>query len=55
MIFRLILEDYAIQTVGERLFGIMMFVWLSLCIAIILADTVQLWMTWRKLRLVGLS
>ncbi len=27
-----------------------MFFWLSLCIAIILADTAQLWVTWRKLR-----
>jgi hypothetical protein len=27
-----------------------MFFWLSVCIAIILADTVQLWITWRKLR-----
>jgi hypothetical protein len=50
IVFRLILEDHAVQTIGERLFGIMMFFWLSLCIAIILADTVQLWMTWRKLR-----
>ena len=50
IVFRLILEDHAVQTVGERLFGIMMFVWLSLCVAIILADTVQLWITWRKLR-----
>ncbi|MGB8064383.1 MAG: hypothetical protein WCF26_21015 [Candidatus Sulfotelmatobacter sp.] len=38
------------QTVGERPFGIMMFFWLSLYIAIILADTMQLWITWRKLR-----
>jgi hypothetical protein len=50
IVFRLILEDHAVQTIGERLFGIMMFFWLSLCIAIILADTVQLWITWRKLR-----
>ena len=49
-VFRLMLQDHAVQTVGERLFGIMMFFWLSLCIAIILADTVQLWITWRKLR-----
>lgn len=50
IVFRLILEDHAVQTIGERLFGIMMFFWLTLCIGIILADTVQLWMTWRKLR-----
>jgi hypothetical protein len=49
-VFRLMLQDHAVQTVGERLFGIMMFFWLSLCVAIILADTVQLWITWRKLR-----
>ncbi len=50
IVFRLILEDHAVQTIGERRFGIMMFFWLSLCVAIILADTVQLWITWRKLR-----
>jgi hypothetical protein len=49
-VFRLMLQDHAVQTVGERLFGIMMFFWLSLCVATILADTVQLWITWRKLR-----
>jgi hypothetical protein len=50
VVFGLVLQDYALQTIGERLFGTMMFVWLSLCIAIILADTMQLWITWRKLR-----
>ena len=54
IIFGLMLEDPtpypALRTFGERSFGIMMFCWLSLCIAIILADTVQLWITWRKLR-----
>lgn len=50
VVFGLVLQDYALQTIGERLFGTMMFLWLSLCIAIILADTMQLWITWRKLR-----
>ncbi|HLM82912.1 MAG TPA: hypothetical protein VK302_20105 [Terriglobales bacterium] len=50
IVFALVLEDHALQTTGERLFGVVMFYWLSLCIAIILADTVQLWTTWRKLR-----
>ncbi len=49
-VFWLMLEDSTLQTLGERAFGIMMFFWLCLCIAIILADTVQLWVTWRKLR-----
>jgi hypothetical protein len=51
VVFGLILKDHALRTIGERKFGIMMFYWLSLCIAIILADTVQLWTTWRRLRL----
>ena len=51
VVFGLILEDHALRTIGERKFGIMMFYWLSLCIAIILADMVQLWTTWRRLRL----
>jgi len=50
VIFGLILEDPTLRTIGELKFGTMMFYWLSLCIAIVLADTAQLWATWRKLR-----
>jgi hypothetical protein len=50
IVFALMLEDHTLRTIGERRFGIMMFYWLSLWIAIILADTAQLWVTWKKLR-----
>jgi len=49
-VFGLVLQNYTLRTLAERSFGTMMFFWLSLCIAIILADTAQLWVTWRKLR-----
>lgn len=51
LIFWPTLGSQWVRTIGgDRLFGIMMFYWLSLCIAIILADAVQLWSTWRGLR-----
>lgn len=49
-VFGLMLEDVALRTLGERRFGITMFCWLSVCIAMVLADTLQLWITWRELR-----
>ncbi len=49
-VFGLVLEGYTLRTIAERSFGTVMFIWLSLCIAIVLADTAQLWVTWRKLR-----
>jgi len=50
IVFRVVLRDHTLRTIGERRFGFNMFLWLSLCIAIILADTVQMWNTWRNLR-----
>ena len=50
IIFALVLQDYALRTLGEKQFGLVMFLWVSFCIAIILADTAQLWLTWRRLR-----
>ncbi len=50
IIFRLVLGDFTLRTLAERPFGNVIFVWLSLCMAIVLADTAQLWVTWRQLR-----
>jgi hypothetical protein len=47
--FVLSIESIALRTLGEKRFGILMFVWLALCVAIILADMFQLWITWRRL------
>jgi hypothetical protein len=44
-------EDVMIRTLGERSFGILMFVWVSFCLALILADTAQLVLTWTSLSL----
>ena len=50
LIFGLMLQGVALRTLGEKRFGLVMFVWLSFCMAIILADTAQLWLTWQGLR-----
>ncbi len=50
LIFGLMLQGVALRTLGEKRFGLVMFVWLSFCMAIILADTAQLWRTWQGLR-----
>jgi hypothetical protein len=50
VIFALMLKGHSLRTIGEREFGVLMFYWLSLCVAIILADTLQVWVTWRELR-----
>ena len=39
-----------IRGLGERKFGILMFFWLTLYMAIVLADAFQLWRLWGKLR-----
>ena len=44
------LQDGAVRTLGERRFGVFMFFWLCVCIAIILANTFQLARVWAKLR-----
>lgn len=47
--FTFSMESFALRTLGERAFGIYMFVWFALCVAVILADVFQLWITWRHL------
>jgi hypothetical protein len=39
-----------LRTLGERSFGIFIFIWLTVCVALILTDTAQAWLTWRRLR-----
>lgn len=49
IVFAFSMESFALRTLGERTFGVYMFVWFALCVAIILADMLQLWMTWKHL------
>jgi hypothetical protein len=39
-----------LRTLGERAFGVLIFVWVSLCIAVIIADGVEMWLAWSELR-----
>jgi len=39
-----------VRTLGERKFGILIFVSLSLCIAVIITDGIELWRAWSELR-----
>ncbi|MFL6303328.1 MAG: hypothetical protein ACJ72H_07285 [Candidatus Sulfotelmatobacter sp.] len=48
-VFAFSMESFALRTLGERTFGVYMFVWFALCVAMILADMLQLWMTWKHL------
>jgi hypothetical protein len=50
MICAVVLRGPWLRTFGEQTFGIFIFVWLTVCIALILADTAQAWSTWRRLR-----
>ena len=50
LVCMLVLQDFYLRTIGERTFGISIFFWLTLCIAIVVTDTVQCWMAWRRLR-----
>jgi hypothetical protein len=45
-----VLRDWGLRTLGERNFGVYMFVWLTVCIAVILADAAQCWLSWQRLR-----
>jgi hypothetical protein len=49
-LFRVTLEDFTVRTLGERPFGIMIFFGLTLCTAVVLTDTLQLWTVWKNLR-----
>jgi len=50
IVFTLMLDDYGLRTLGEKSFGVMMLFWVTVCIALVLADTVQLWIVWSNLR-----
>jgi hypothetical protein len=39
-----------LRTLSERLFGVFIFIWLTICISLMLADTAQAWSTWRRLQ-----
>lgn len=39
-----------LRTLGERAFGIFVFLWVILCVSLILSDAAQCWATWRRLR-----
>ena len=48
-IFLLALENTEVRTLGERAFGRMMFFWVVLYMGMVLGDSVQLWVTWKRL------
>ena len=50
LICGIVLQGVWLRTLGERSFGIFIFFWLMLSIALILADTAQCWSTWRNLQ-----
>jgi len=50
VVFRLSLHDWYIASLGEEPFGIIVFWWLVLVSALLLADTIQLLRTWQSLR-----
>lgn len=50
LFFSLALRNGALRTLGDRRFGWLMFFWLSLYMAMVLADMLQLVRTWARLR-----
>jgi len=46
---RVALHEFCVTTLGERAFGVTIFFWICLCIAVILADAIQFWRVWSKL------
>jgi hypothetical protein len=50
IICSIVLRGRSLRTLGERAFGTYMFVWLTICISVILADAAQCWLTWQRLR-----
>jgi len=44
------LEGPSVRTLGERAFGVLIFVWISLSTAVIIADGIELWRAWSELR-----
>jgi hypothetical protein len=50
IICAVVLQGAWLRTLGELIFGRYVFFWLMFCIAMVLADTAQSWMTWLRLR-----
>jgi hypothetical protein len=46
----IVLQGDWLRTLGERIFGVYIFFWLTLCIAMILTDSAQCWSTWKRLQ-----
>jgi hypothetical protein len=46
----LILGQTSVRTLGERTFGTLIFCWMCLFIAVILADSFRAWFAWNRLR-----
>jgi hypothetical protein len=47
---RLALQGFSIRTLGELNFGTLIFFWVCLSIAMILADGIEMWLAWNELR-----
>jgi hypothetical protein len=47
---RLLMGAFSVRTLGEHAFGVFIFFWICLCMAAVLADAAQLWLTWSDLR-----
>ncbi|HEX4133562.1 MAG TPA: hypothetical protein VHY84_02990 [Bryobacteraceae bacterium] len=39
-----------VRTLGERWFGVVIFIFVSLCIAVLVADVIGMWLAWSELR-----
>jgi len=46
----IVLQGDWLRTLGEKSFGVYIFFWLTLCIAMILTDAAQCWSTWKRLQ-----
>jgi hypothetical protein len=46
----LALQGLWVRTLGERAFGILIFLWVSFFIAVILTDGIEMWRAWSELR-----
>jgi hypothetical protein len=47
---RLALGAFSLRTLGELSYGRYIFFWICLCIAVVLADAIQLWRVWSELQ-----
>ena len=44
------LQSPSVRTLGELLFGRLIYWWICICIAVVLTDAIQMWQAWAKLR-----